>query len=166
MIGKPLVQQAVGLGEIKTGKGAGVIVAYGLGSCVATAAYDRVTKVGGMVHVMLPEPGARDHSEMPGRYAGPGIESMLNQLAAQGADLRRLEVAIGGGAHMLVAPGLSDKFNIGARNVEMVMKTLKGKGLRLRGSSTGGHSGRTVALDLATGSITVKKVGDKQPTEI
>ena len=33
-----------------------VLVAYGLGSCVAVCLYDPVIKVGGMLHALLPSP--------------------------------------------------------------------------------------------------------------
>ena len=67
---------------------------------------------------------------------------------------------------MLCAPGLSDKFNIGARNVERINEILRRKRLRVKGRSTGGQSGRTLALDVATGEVAVKKVGEKESTPL
>lgn len=157
---------AVGLGEIKVARSSGQVVAYGLGSCVGVVAYDPVAQAGGIAHVMLPEGGATRASELPGRYADDGIDNLFASLETIGAEKSRLKVSIGGGAQMLTAPGLTDKFNIGSRNVEKVREVLRLQGIRIRGDSTGGHAGRTVVLDVATGEVTVRKVGDKEHVSI
>ena len=157
---------AVGLGEIKVAKNSGQVVAYGLGSCVGVVAYDPVAKVGGMAHVMLPEGGSARTNELPGRYADDGIVNLFTSLETIGGQISRFRVSIGGGAQMLTAPGLSDKFNIGSRNVEKVREVIKRQGIRIHGDSTGGHAGRTVVLDVATGDVTVKKVGETKPVSI
>ena len=152
----------VGLGEIHVAKGEGHLVAYGLGSCIGVCGYDAKVRVGGMAHVMLPESGRGSNGELPGRYASDGVDNLIAALVERGAEASRLEFVLGGGAQMLVAPGISDRFNIGARNEAMVTRILRQKGMPIRGKRTGGQSGRTLTLDVATGKVTVKAVGDKE----
>ena len=64
---------------------------------------------------------------------------------------------------MLSAPGLSDKFNIGARNAVMVKAELKKNGVRVKGEDIGGQAGRTLSLDLGSGMVTVKTLGASGP---
>ena len=48
--------RSVPIGEIATSDSAkDVLVAYGLGSCVAVCLYDPVARVGGMLHALLPD---------------------------------------------------------------------------------------------------------------
>ena len=116
---------------------------------------------------MLPEnTGKKDHPGMPGRYADSAIPIMLGMLTEAGATTSRLEARIGGGAQMLSAPGLSDRFNIGSRNIESVKAELKRAGLRLRGESTGGQAGRTLTLDVSTGQVMVKSLGTTVPVTL
>ena len=157
---------AVGLGEIKIAKKSGKVAAYGLGSCVGVVAYDPKSMVGGMAHIMLPEGTSKPSIELPGRYAIEGIDNLFAMMEKKGAATKGLVVSIGGGAQMLTAPGLSDKFNIGRRNVERVSQILRERRIRISGDSTGGHSGRTLVLDVATGVVTVKKVGESKPQRL
>ena len=156
--------QAVGLGDIRTGSGTGKVVAYGLGSCVGVCLYDPVSRVGGLAHVMLPEnTGGKAHPGMPGRYADSAIANLIELVTEAGANRDKLEARIAGGAQMLSAPGLSDKFNIGARNAATVEVELQKHGLRLRGRDIGGQTGRTLTMDLETGEVTVKTIGSAGP---
>ena len=62
---------------------------------------------------------------------------------------------------MLTAPGFSDSFNIGARNVEAVRAVLGQLGVRIVGAETGGCRGRTLFLHLSSGKVVVRTVGEK-----
>ena len=156
--------QAVGLGEIFTGSGTGKLVAYGLGSCIGVCVYDPGSNVGGLAHVMLPENmGGKAHPDMPGRYADSAITNLIEMVTSAGADRGKLQARISGGAQMLSAPGLSDKFNIGARNAVMVKAELKKNGVRVKGEDIGGQAGRTLSPDLGSGMVTVKTLGASGP---
>jgi len=62
----------VGIGEIAVLDKPGKIGAIGLGSCVAVAMYDPIAKVGGMVHVLLPDSRGQK-TELPGKFANTGV---------------------------------------------------------------------------------------------
>jgi len=81
-----------------------------------------------------------------------------------GASRRRLIVHLCGGAQMLSAPGFNNSLNIGERNVLAAEESLRTSGFRIRSRATGGRTGRTVRLYIASGQVTVKSVGQgEQP---
>jgi chemotaxis protein CheD len=148
---------SAGVGELVfSSKPGEVLVAFGLGSCVGITAYDPVRKVGALLHAMLPE--SRNGDQNTTKYVNTGVVEMLAQLRALGAAKERVIWRFAGGAQMLIAPGLSDRFNVGQRNVEMTERVMKEHALRVSRSDTGGIVGRTIRLYLATGELTVRYV--------
>ena len=88
-----------------------------LGSCIAACLWDRVAKVGGMNHFMLPE-GNGDS----GRYGSFAMELLINEMMKRGASKSRMEAKIfGGGA---VISGMNS-LNVGERNTNFVIDYLK-----------------------------------------
>ena len=65
--------QKVNMGELKLEKGEGVLAAYGVGSCIIVAMYDREKKVAAMLHAMLPEMAKKSSRE--NKFADAGIEN-------------------------------------------------------------------------------------------
>lgn len=154
-MGEPI---SVGLGECVVSKQAGdVLVAYGLGSCVAVGMYDPQERICGLLHAVLPE--KMNGSEVKTKFVDSGIESLLNDMLKAGADRRRLVVRIAGGANMITSPGFSKSFDIGNRNVIAARKTLEKFSLPLKGESVGGNTGRTVRFYVGEGRLTVKVIG-------
>jgi chemotaxis protein CheD len=153
----------VGLGEIAVSRQRdAVLTAFGLGSCVAVAAYDPLLKAGGMLHALLPV--HRNGDRNLAKFVDTGVEEVLRQLLALGAERDRLYWWVVGGAQMLTMAGLNDRFNIGAQNVAAAQAALARQGLRLAGHDTGGHEGRTVRLHIATGVVLVRTVNGTQRT--
>ena len=73
------------------------LVTYALGSCIAVLAHDPVTKVGGLLHYMLPHSTlnterARTH---PAVFGDTGIELLIQMLLRKGVQLNRLVLKIG-----------------------------------------------------------------------
>ncbi len=48
-------QMKVGIADYKIGTSPQKLITLGLGSCVGIALYDKVKKVGGLSHIMLPD---------------------------------------------------------------------------------------------------------------
>lgn len=146
----------VGMGEIVvTASPDAVLSCIGLGSCVAVCAYDRLVKVGGMAHVVLPQ-----HNGLPGsnyaKYADTAVPLLLEEMNKKGGVKSRLIVKIAGGAQMTVAPGLRDTFKTGEKNLAQIMLVLQREKIALAVADTGGNLGRTVRLYVDTGKVTVK----------
>ena len=45
----------VGMADYKVGSAPSTIISYGLGSCIGISLYDPQNKVGGLLHIMLPD---------------------------------------------------------------------------------------------------------------
>ncbi len=133
-----------------------VLVAYGLGSCVTVCLYDRVARIGGMLHALLPEAANSKRISHPARFVDRGMDALLAALKAKGAKHTRLTVQLCGGASLLPWPEFDGLRNIGERNIQAAQKAILKAGLRIHAQDTGGALGRTVRLYIATGQVTVR----------
>ena len=106
----------VGMADLNVCKAPDVITTLGLGSCIGLVFYDPVSKVGGMVHYMLPDSTKVRNNSNIAKFADTGIDELLRRVIAAGANKGRLIAKIAGGARMFEVSGLSDVGNIGARN--------------------------------------------------
>jgi chemotaxis protein CheD len=129
------------------------LVAYGLGSCVALAAWDPGTRLGGLAHFMLPS--GRANGSGPVKFIDSGLDAFLSALEARGAVASRVVLKAAGAASMLaIGSGLA----IGTRNAETMQAGLTQRGLRLTAVALGGTAGRTVQLEVADGRFLVKSL--------
>lgn len=149
----------VGMADLNICKAPNVITTLGLGSCIGLTFYDPVTKVGGMVHYMLPDSTKVKNNSNIAKFGDTGIEELLKRVVAAGASRTRLVAKMAGGAKMFEVSGLSDIGNIGARNAEAAKLKLKELGIRLVAEDTGLNYGRTVELHCDTGEFHIKAVG-------
>lgn len=149
----------VGMADLKTGKGTDVLTTLGLGSCIGLTFYDPTSKIGGLVHYMLPDSTKLKNNSNIAKFGDTGIRELYNQVIAMGANKYRLVAKIAGGAKMFEVSGLSGIGNVGERNAEAAKKTLKELGVKLIAEDTGLNYGRTVELHCDTGEFYVKSVG-------
>ena len=149
----------VGMADLNVCKAPDVITTLGLGSCIGLVFYDPVSKVGGMVHYMLPDSTKVRNNRNIAKFADTGIDELLRRVIAAGANKGRLIAKIAGGARMFEVSGLSDVCNSGARNAEAAKAKLKQLGIRLVAEDTGLNYGRTVELHCDTGEFYIKSVG-------
>ncbi|MFO7600209.1 MAG: chemotaxis protein CheD, partial [Candidatus Desulfacyla sp.] len=73
-----------------------------LGTCVGVSLCDQEAGVGGLIHLLLPEPTSSDIFDQPETYASTGLPLFIKALCDAGASRHRLEARIAGGA--LVGP--------------------------------------------------------------
>lgn len=134
------------------------IVTYSLGSCLGITIYDPVKKIGGLLHLMLPDSkiDAAKAVSAPYMFVDTGVPRLFHAAYNLGAERSRLTIKVAGGAQLLDQQGI---FNIGARNFDALGKLLAQNGLRPHATDVGGLSSRTVRLDLTTGQVTVKTPG-------
>jgi len=158
--------RAVSIGEIVTSAAAqDVLVAYGLGSCVAICLYDHVTRVGGMLHALLPSApdgalSGNGRKPPSAKFVDQGTRMLIEAVLKQGAQRSSLVAQLCGGAQTLSALGLQDDvLNIGTRNVQAAREALYAERIWIRAHATGGNIGRTVRLYIIDGQVTVKSLG-------
>jgi len=152
----------VGLGEMAVTRDPKTSLAcFGLGSCICLCAYDPLSKISGMVHIVLPKSknGLADRAAI--KYADVAIPVLLQELEQTGASKTHLKVKIAGGAKMIKSFGQDDPFDMGNRNCEMVKSLLAAHNLRISGSDTGGTQGRSVWMIADTGQVLVRKAGEE-----
>ncbi|MCC7292254.1 MAG: chemotaxis protein CheD [Phycisphaerales bacterium] len=129
-----------------------------LGSCIGIALYDRVGRVAGLAHVMLPE--SNGHKGDRGKFADTGVDWLLEQVLEAGASRGRLAAKLAGGASMFGA--VMDN-GLGERNARAVRERLGQHGIRVVAEHVGGEKGRRMLLDPANGEVTVQIIG-AEPT--
>ena len=135
-----------------------VLEAY-LGTCVGVALYDAVAGVGGLIHLLLPEPATPDESFQPEKYASTGFPPFVHALYKDGATAGNLKACIAGGA--LVGP-LSDtdlEMDIGGRTTERVMQLIAAENITVDKLETGGFFTCRLELDLDTGEFCIEPAG-------
>jgi chemotaxis protein CheD len=156
----PAASLKVGLGQlVVSADPSGVLAALGLGSCIGLVITDVAAGVAGMAHVMLPDSDIATRPGPEGKYADTAVPSLIDAVCSHGAQRRRLVCAMAGGAQMFGAGSGGGVLNIGQRNAVAVRAALESAGLRLRAAQTGGSSGRTLEVIVATGAISVRTVG-------
>lgn len=151
----------VGIADVNIVKEGETIRTSGLGSCVGVVLYDESKKVGGMVHIMLPNSAAdRSPTLNVAKYADTGIEALINMLIKEGVRTFRLKAKIAGGAQMFQF-GTSDTLKIGPRNVEAVKHALRKASIPIVAERTGGTKGRTIEFDPVTTTLSIRTVNEE-----
>ena len=147
----------VGIADIKVSVSPDILTTT-LGSCVAVCLYDKVNKIGGMVHVMMPSSVSvtRGTEFKKAKYADTGIHELLSMLERKGFDKKKAEAKIFGGGKVLKQVSK----NIGEENVSAVKGILKENGLSIKSSKTGGEKGYRVVMELETGKVVCQIFGE------
>lgn len=151
----------IGIAQLGIVKYPQKITTLGLGSCIGVTMYDKVKRIGGMVHVILPE----GDKSAPNRakYANLGVDYLLEQMLKNGASRMSLVAKMAGGAHMF--SGLSqnsDILKVGDRNAAQCASALLRLRIPILARDTGGTCGRTIELNTEDGKLLVKMVGKGQ----
>ncbi|MCD7835338.1 MAG: chemotaxis protein CheD [Lachnospiraceae bacterium] len=151
----------VGMADLKTCVSPDGITTLGLGSCVGIALRDPVTKIGGLAHIMLPDSSAiRNSQQNIAKFADTGIEELVRQMVALGANRTRIVAKIAGGATMFKFEGSTNStMQVGQRNSEAVKAKLGKMKIQLLAEDIGKNYGRTVVFYPENGEFHIKAVG-------
>ena len=136
-----------------------VLATLGLGSCVAILLRDPVARVGGMAHVLLPEPALARDDGNPFKFAQTAVPELIAELRREGARAARIEGRLVGGAAMFATLMVPGTLNMGERNIRAAREALVRAGIPLHGEDVGGDYGRSVRFRVDDGSVTVSSVG-------
>jgi chemotaxis protein CheD len=137
-----------------------VLITYALGSCLGLAIYDPVTRVGGLLHAMLPSASlAPDKAvQNPAMFVDTGVPELFRACYRLGATKGFLQVVAAGCAH-LSEPGTADVFQVGRRNMVMLRRLLRNNGVLLKRHDTSGRESRSLSLALNDGDVRVSVQG-------
>jgi chemotaxis protein CheD len=149
----------VGMAEIVVANNPALTLAtFSLGSCLGVSIYDPVTRVGGMLHAMLPDSSISPEKAetQPGMFLDTGFPRLVDSARQLRLDRQRAVICVAGGAQIMDAQGY---FNIGRRNREALAAILSRANLRVAAEEVGGTVNRTLYLHLSTGEVRIKSSG-------
>ncbi|MDQ7006662.1 MAG: chemotaxis protein CheD [Acidobacteriota bacterium] len=153
---------SVGVGDVAvSADGRGEIVTHALGSCLGITIWDPIVKVGGLLHAMLPN-SAVDKAkadENPFIFVDTGVPRLFKKAYALGADKKRIELKVAGGASLRANKSQDDLFKIGKRNAVVLKKLLWKNGILIASEDVGGEVSRAMKLDLSTGKVSLVVLG-------
>jgi chemotaxis protein CheD len=135
-----------------------IVLSTVLGSCVAACLWDRIAKVGGMNHFMLPGEAGRagaDPIGLAGRYGVFAMEQLVNELLKRGACKANLEAKVFGGGAVLSS---ITAINVGERNAQFVLDFLRTEGIRIASQDLLDVCARRVAFFPVTGRALCRKL--------
>jgi len=147
----------VGVGDLKIAH-APQVIKTSLGSCVGVVLYDNVQKIGGMLHLMLPN--CNDREGKLAKYADTGIPLLIDIMINKAKSKKNVLTAkIFGGAKMFSVS--SEIFDIGKSNITETQTILEQFGIRIVASRVGGTKGHQITLDTETGIVQSRIFGEK-----
>ncbi len=134
------------------------LVTYSLGSCLGVTVYDPLIKVGGLLHLMLPDSSidAVKASTVPSMFVDTGVPRLFKTIFNLGANRNRVIIKVAGGAQFL---DQQRTFNIGERNIRAFEEIIARNGVAIYARDLGGISSRTLRFDLATGNVSIHSPG-------
>lgn len=127
-----------------------------LGSCIAVCLWDPRLGIGGMNHYLLPF-GHRHEDLKSARYGNVAIPMLIEQLVDLGANVKRLQAKVFGGASS-INPGKPGVHHVGARNAEAAQELLLERRIPIVSHDTGGANGRKVIFHTNTGEAWVRLI--------
>jgi len=145
----------IGIGELAaSGDRVIEIKTMALGSCVSVILLDPKARVGGMVHVALPDSNLQVSRRVfkPGYFADTGIPALLAEMKKCGSSgvLGDMYIKLAGGAKVIKAEGALD---IGHRNLEAIKQIMAAHRVRPVSHDVGGCISRTVSLEIKSGTV-------------
>lgn len=149
----------VGMADLACIKSPGVLTTLGLGSCVGIAFYDRISKIAGLAHIMLPSSVDIKNNLNKAKFADTAIDLLLEEMLSLGANKKSIVCKLAGGAQMFSFQNKSDILRIGERNVQASKQKITGHGIPLIAEDVGGNFGRTIELNSEDGLLLIKTIG-------
>jgi chemotaxis protein CheD len=154
----------VQMAQMKIAEAPAKLVTRGLGSCLGITFYDPSKRIGAMAHPMLPDINKAKVKSNTSRFVNSAIANLIEELEKRGCDRSRIVAKVFGGAHMFSFINADSVLNVGQKNIEMALDSLKEAGIKVVGQEVGGTFGRTIELYLENGKVVVKTVswGEKE----
>jgi chemotaxis protein CheD len=138
-----------------------LLVALGLGSCIGLAMIDPDAGVAGLVHIVLPQSNANG-AATPAKFADTAVPHLVQLVTRAGARETRMHAVLCGGAHMFTSQTAGNPvMAIGARNAQATLDALAARRITVRAKDVGGTVGRSVEIEVASGTVSVRGVGQQ-----
>lgn len=149
----------IGIADLNVVKPPDSIITYALGSCIGICLYDKVNKIAGMAHIMLPlSTEAVGGIQNARKYADTGMLELIVLMEKAGAKKYNITAKIAGGAQMFALKETSTGMDIGLRNKVATKETLSKVGIKLIAEDCGLNFGRTVEFYAENGMLKIKTI--------
>jgi chemotaxis protein CheD len=157
----PAARLVIGVGELAVAEQGTTIVTHGLGSCIAVCIWDPGTRIGGMIHFLLPDSRINPEraARQPAAFADTGVPLLFQTAYAHGLIKARTVVALVGGAD-ISRESQAGLLNVGRRNTLAARNLLWRNGVLIRKEDVGGSRARTVSLSVGDGRILISAPGE------
>ncbi|MFA5118616.1 MAG: chemotaxis protein CheD [Candidatus Omnitrophota bacterium] len=154
----------VNMAQMEISEAPARLITRGLGSCLGITMYDPSKKIGVMAHPMLPDIEKAKIKSNPSRFVNSALTKMVEEMEKRGVSRSSIVTKLFGGAHMFGFIASDSILNVGQKNLEVAMITLKALDMKVDVQETGGSFGRTIELNLDDGKVLVKTVswGEKE----
>ena len=159
VVAAPKTNLVVGVADmVASNDGNAELVTYSLGSCLGVTVYDPLKKVGGLLHLMLPDSriDPKKAVSSPFMFVDTGVPRLFKTVFHLGGERFRVIVKVAGGAQFLDE---QRTFNIGGRNILAFNDMISRNGMVVHARDTGGFNSRTLRFDLATGNVSIHSPG-------
>jgi putative nucleotidyltransferase with HDIG domain len=139
-----------------------ILEAY-LATCVGVALYDADSGVGGLAHLLLPEPISVDSIADPAKYATTGMPLFLEALLEAGADPERLKACVAGGALVRPLAEMDLSLNTGGRTESAVREFLDKRKIPIERAETSGYLTCRLSLDTQRWETSIDPTLEERP---
>lgn len=153
-------EESVASGSFVIGKKENKLLVSHLGSCVGVILIDEETKIGGMYHILIPEPVSGSESFESLNYASIGMPEFIQSFYNNGAQKGNIYAIIAGGALLGKISQRDLEMDIGGRTTEIVVNLLKKEGIPIKESITGGYFGTRLTLNLSNLEYNIESIGE------
>jgi putative nucleotidyltransferase with HDIG domain len=143
-----LKRHHIAAGNYYLGKSQAMTLEAYLGTCVAVALHDAKTGIGGLIHLLLPEPISPDSPLGAEKYATTGLPIFLRALHEAGALPKNIRASIAGGALVGTVDDIDLELDIGGRTVDRVMQFIEKEKIPVEQSETGGFFTCRLSVDM------------------
>jgi chemotaxis protein CheD len=117
-----------------------------LGSCVSVILYDKMEKLGGINHYMLPLWNGNGLATP--KYGNIAIEKLITKMEQFGAKRTKLVAKVFGGSLLV-----SEHLRVGEQNVLIARESLLNAGIPIVAENVGGSIGRKIVFNSYTGEV-------------
>lgn len=125
-----------------------------LASCIAVCLFDRVRRIGGMNHYLLPH--ALSDDAAPARFGASATQMLIDKLVALGSIPRDLQAKVFGGAAVLSELVARERMPLGEANARCAFDMLAQANIPIVASDIGGTRGRKIIFRTDDGSALMK----------
>ena len=123
-----------------------------LGSCISVCLYDKIQRIGGMNHYLVPL--WNENGLQSPKYGNISIPRLIEGMLNIGCSVHNMEAKLFGGANVIEVS--SEEMMIGRKNIVIAKEILKEYKIPIIAEDIAGSKGRRIMMRSDTGKIFLK----------